>query len=310
MNDNLIWAEKYRPKQLAATILPSTTLTDINNALINKNIQHLLFQGPAGTGKTTLAKVIALELNADLLFINASLDNSIDDIRMRVIQYASSVSFNGGSKIVLLDEFDGMSTAAQQSLRGVLEEFPNTRFIFTCNFPNKIIDAIHSRCMTVDFKIPKDEVGPLQAKFFKRALDILKDEGVVFAKDVVASLIKKNFPDFRKTLNELQRYSSGGSIDAGVLSDPLDLQFDVLIGLLKDKDFTEMRKWVGANSDISPSVLFRTFYDKASDLMDASSIPQVIIILADYDYKSTSVVDTQILVAACLTELMMETKWK
>lgn len=307
--ENLIWAERFRPKTLAEAILPEATRKMVRDALDSGNVPHLLLCGTAGTGKTTLARVIADELGADLLFINASL-TGIAAIRMNVIQFASSVSFGGGLKIVVFDEFDGSSAESQQSMRGIIEEFPNTRFIFTCNFKNKVIDAIHSRCVVVDFKTTKAEAPQLQSKFFKRVLEILKQENVEFDKASVAELVKKSYPDFRKTLNELQRYGASGKIDAGILLNQSEAQFDELIGYLKDKDFSEMRRWVGVNSDIDPQTLFRMIYDRAGDLLDPQSIPQTILTLADYQYKSSQVADSQILVAAALVEIMVSAQWR
>lgn len=312
MNDklnNLVWAEKYRPRTLDEAILPEDTKTMVRDALKNGNIPHFLFCGSAGTGKTTLAKIIVNTLDADMLFINASIDG-IDAIRMKVIQYASTVSFNGGLKFVLFDEFDGMSAPGQQSLRGVIEEFPNTRFLFTCNFKNKIIDAIHSRCVVVEFKVSREESPKLQSNFFKRIVQILDTEKIEYSKPVVAELVKKYYPDFRRTLNELQRYSASGTIDSGILLNQTETSFNELIGHLKSKDFTNMRKWVGLNVDMDTQTIFRTFYDQAVNLWDSSYVPVAIISLGEYSYRTNMVADPQILVAAFLTEVMAGAKWK
>lgn len=314
MTDNeslnkMVWAEKYRPTTVNDAILPDSTRKVVTDAISAGNIPHLLLCGTAGTGKTTLARVIANEFNADLLFINASLEG-IDAVRMKVIQFASSVSFGGGIKIVLLDEFDGASAQQQQSLRGVIEEFPNARFFFTCNFKNKVIEAIHSRCVVIDFKTTKEESPKLQSKFFRRIVDILKQENVKFEPPVIAELVKKFYPDFRRTLNELQRYSSSGVIDVGILSDQTEDQIKKLIAHLKDKNFPEMRRWVGSNPDIDPQTLFRSLYDQAGTLMEPACIPQIILHLAEYSYKCSMVADPQILVAACLTEVMVNASWK
>lgn len=306
--NNLVWAEKYRPQRLEDVILPEATKKIVADALDSGNIPHFSFVGSAGIGKTTLARVIAKSLDADLLFINASLDTGIDTIRMKVTQFSSSVSLSGGFKIVLLDEADGMTAAGQQSLRGVIEEFPNTRFIFTYNFRNKIIDAIHSRCLEIDFKISKEDAPKLQMRFFKRILEILDNEHVKYDKASVAELVKKHYPDFRKTLNVLQGYASGGSIDSGVLIDSHEQNIKELVGYLKDKNFGNVRKWVGQN-DLEPEIVFRAIYDLSSKDMKPECVPNVVILLADYLYKASMVADTQIIVAAALTELMMVAKW-
>jgi len=307
--NNLVWAEKYRPDTLEDAILPESTKNLVADSIKNGSIPHFLFTGTAGTGKTTLARIITKLLDADLLFINASLDNGIDSIRMRVTQFSSSVSLSGGVKFVLLDEADGLTAAGQQGIRGVIEEFTNTRFIFTCNFKNKIIEAIHSRCVVVDFKVSKEESPKLQSKFFKRMCQILDTENIEYEKPVVAELVKKFYPDFRRTINELQRYSASGKIDSGILINTTELAYKELIGHLKNKNFTEMRKWVGANADIDSTTLFRSLYDMSSNLLTPKCLPSVIITLADYLYKSTMVADQQIIIAAALTELMLQGEW-
>ena len=308
--NSLVLAEKYRPNNLDECILPEATLKLVKDAIANNKIPHFLFTGTAGIGKTTLARVIAKTIDADMLFINASLETGIDTIRMKVIQFSSTVSFTGGPKIVMLDEADGMTTASQQSLRGVIEEFPNVRFIFTCNFKNKMIEALHSRCVVVDFKIPKEESQNIQMKFFKRLIEILGKENIEYDKPTVAALVKRNFPDFRKTLNEIQRYSVGGKIDSGILIDANSSNFDELLKTLRDKNFTEMRKWVGSNSDIEPHLIFNMLYESSSTKLRPECLPEIILILADYTYKASMVIDPQIIVAACLTEFMMKAAWQ
>jgi DNA polymerase III delta prime subunit len=307
--DNIVWAEKYRPRTLDEAILPEGTKTTVRDALDNGNIPHFLFCGGAGTGKTTLARIIANENEADLLFVNASLEG-VDAVRQRVVQFASTVSFSGGLKFVLLDEFDGASPAQQQSMRGVIEEFPNTRFLFTCNFKNKVIDAIHSRCVVIDFKATKAESPKLQMKFFKRILTILDTENVKYDKPVVAELVKKFYPDFRRTLNELQRYSSSGSIDSGILVNHDAAVYEELLSAVKKKNFDKMRAWVGENSDIEFDTIFKMFYDSASELLKPECIPSIVMVLAEYQYKASMVADPEILVAACMTEIMPRAVWK
>jgi len=306
--NSLVWAEKYRPKKLEDAILPESTKKMIRDLLDSGNIPHFLFTGTAGTGKTTLARIIANELDADLMYINASLEG-IDAVRLNVIQFSSSVSFGDGIKIVLLDEFDGASAQQQQSLRGVIEQFPNTRFIFTCNFKNKVMDAIHSRCQVIDFKVPKTEIPKLQAAFFKRVITILETENIEYDKPAVAELVKKFYPDFRSTLNALQSYSSSGKIDTGILVNQTDALIEELAKHLKVKNFTEMRKWVGNYNDMEPEVVFRGLYDKVIPQLDPRCVPSVIVTLGDYMYKCSQVADTEVLVAAALTHFMSEAVW-
>ena len=307
--ENLVWAEKYRPKTLEDAILPDATKKMVADAMANSSVPHFLFTGSAGTGKTTLARIIASTLDCDLLFINASLETGIDNIRMKVVQFASSVSFSGNGKMVLFDEFDGASTAAQQSLRGIIEEFPSTKFIFTCNFKNKVIDAIHSRCVVVDFKTSQAESPKLQTKFFRRVLTILKTESIEADNGVVAELVKKYYPAFRRTLNELQRYAAGGKIDSGILLNQSEAQFSELFTALEKKNFKDMRNWVGNNPDIDPVTIFRTLYDLSATKLKPQCVPGIILTLADYSYKSAFVADPQIVVSACLVEFMSQAEW-
>lgn len=308
--NNLVWAEKYRPSTLEQAILPESTKKMIRSAIDSNNLPHLLLCGTAGTGKTTLVRLIANETDSDLLFINASLNGNIDTIRTQVIQFSSTVSMTGGNKIVVLDECDGMTQSAQQSLRGVIEEFKNTRFFFTCNFPNKVIDAIHSRCTVIDFKTTKEEAPKLQGKFFKRVCEILTNEQVEFEKPVVAELIKKNYPDFRKILNELQRYGSSGKIDSGILLNQTEETFAVLIKALKEKNFTDMRKWVGNNPDFEVHTVNRMLFDMSFDNLEPKCIPELILKLDDYNIESMTTPDKQITLTASLIETMMIAVWK
>ena len=305
-----VWAEKYRPNTVAECILPSETKKQVTDMIANGNIPHLLLSGSAGTGKTTLARAIVNEVEGELLFINASLENGIDTIRTKVMQFSSTVSLEGKPKFLLFDEFDGLSRNAMESLRGIIEEFKNVRFFFTCNFRNRIIDAIISRTVEINFVVPAGEKSKLQTQFFKRIVEILKKENVEFDQKAVAELVQKNYPDNRKILNELQRYAAGGSIDAGVLVDQSKSHMKDLLKILKEKNFTEMRKWVAKNTDIEPQTLFREIYDSANEQLQPNCIPGVIILLADYGFKSTHSVDQEILIAASLTELMATATWK
>lgn len=308
--ETVVWAEKYRPKTVDECILPASVKTQVKDMIANGNVTHLLLSGTAGTGKTTLARSIVNEMGGEMLFINASLESGIDTIRTKVMQYSSTVSFSGEQKFVLFDEFDGMSRNSMESLRGIIEEFKNIRFIFTCNFRNRIIDAIVSRTTTIDFKVSGADKKQLILQFFKRVLSILDGEGVTYDKKVIADLVQKHFPDFRRTLNELQRYSSSGAIDAGILANHSKDAFKELFSMLKDKNFTEMRKWVAQNSDIEPQALFRDLYDNAYELLETKSIPQLVLILADYSFKCSHSVDQEIMVAAAMTEIMASVTWK
>lgn len=310
MIEQIVWAERYRPKTLDDCILPAATKQQLKDMVNSGNITHLLMTGSAGTGKTTAARAIIADMGGEFLFINSSLENGIDTIRTKVMQYSSSVSLEGKPKFVLFDEFDGVSRNSQQALRGIIEEFKNIRFFFTGNYKNQIIDAIVSRTISIDFSIPNSERTKLQAQFFKRVVEILKTEKVEFEPKTVAELISKHFPDNRRILNELQRYSAGGKIDSGILIDQAKNNMAELITALKEKNFPEMRKWVSKNGDIEPQTIFRELYDMASEQMKPACIPQLVMTLADYGYKSTHSVDQEILMAAALTEVMAGVQWK
>jgi DNA polymerase III delta prime subunit len=260
---------------------------------------------------TTAAKAICDEIGADVLYINASLENGIDVLRSKISQFASTVSFGDGIKVVILDEADGLNASTfQPALRGFIEAFSeNCRFILTCNYVNKLIEPIHSRCSIIDFKISKEEKQVLAGKFFKRATEILKLEGIEFDQKVVAEVVTKHFPDYRRVLNELQRYSVSGKIDSGILVNQTADSFKDLVKLIKDKNFTEVRKWVGTN-DTDTIALFRDFYDYSNEYVEPASIPQLILILADYQYKASFVADQELNLMAALTEIMSSIQFK
>lgn len=308
--NNLLWAEKYRPAMLDDVIISDDTKKMIRDAINGGNIPNMVLHGSAGTGKTSVCKVIANEIGADLLYINASMERSIDVIRDRVVSFSSSVSFSGGPKIVLLDEAEGLTGLAQNSLRGVVEEFTSTRFFFTTNHINKIIDPIRSRCVNISFKIDSAQKSKIASKFFKRVCYILDTESIKYQKPVVAELVTKYFPDFRRVLNELQRYSMSGEIDAGVLANSSEQTFRELFDAMKDKNFGQVRKWVGAHSDVDPQILFREIYDHGAELFEPQCIPQIILILSDYGFKATHSVDSEILIAAFCVEVMVTAQWK
>ncbi len=307
-----IWSEKYRPITIDECVLPQRIKDQAKGLISSGNIPSLLFTGSAGIGKTTLAQAIAHEMGADFMKINASSEGNIDMLRTKLSQFASTVSFTDSRKITLLDEADGLSQTVQQALRGFMEEYShNHTIIFTCNFSNKIIDAIKSRCNIFDFKITKEEKTELQLEFSKRVFKILDNEDVTYDKRIVAELVIKKFPDFRSVLNTLQGYAAGGNIDAGILLDMSDQVFASLITALKNNKFGDMRKWVAEHSDIDQTILYRTFYDKASELIQPKSIPELIMLLGEYSYKSSFVPDTEINTAAFLTSVMLSSiEWK
>jgi len=309
--NEFMWAQKYRPKKVNDCILPEATKRMVLGAIESGEIPHLLFYGPPGMGKTTLGYAIANELKADVLYVNASMERGIDLMRTRVQQFASTMSLEDGPKIIIMDEADGVTHDGQNALKGALEAFSsNCRFIFTANRVHKIIDPIKSRCTAIDFRIDPSEKTRLAATFYKRIVEILNAEKVTFEAKVVAKLVERNFPDFRKTLNELQRYSMGGAIDSGILVNYSQENFKDLIRSLKEKDFKAMREWVGKNQDIDSSTIFRTVYDIADTAMKPQSLPNLIVILADYGYKSVFCTDQQINTTACMLEIMQGCEWE
>lgn len=312
IGNDFLWVEKYRPKLIEDVILTSETKTIFNQFYEDGEIPNLLLTGRAGTGKTTVAKALLESLDKDYIIINGSLYGNIDTLRNDIQNFASTVSIGGGRKYVILDEADYLNPqSTQPALRNFMEEFSkNCGFILTCNYPNKILKELKSRCSVIDFKIPTEEKQKIAAQFFSRAVNILNQEEIKFDKKVVAEVVSKYFPDFRRTLNELQRYAATGKIDEGILSNLLEESFKKLVDYMKQKDFTHVRKWVAEHSDIEPHELFRKFYDTASTTMKPSSIAQAVLIIADYQYKSSFVVDQEINTVACLTEVMVEVEFK
>lgn len=307
-----LWVEKYRPTKVKDCILP-TNIKDIFQGFVtNKNIPNLLLNGPAGTGKTTIARALCEELECDYMFINSSRERGIGTLRTEIGVYASSMSLYGGRKVIIMDEADGITPDAQDALRGAIEEFSsNCSFILTCNFKAKLIAAINSRMATVEFKFPKEERPKIAQDFLVRLEEILKLEQIPYDVKVLPEFILKYFPDFRKILNECQKYStSSGAINIGILSTLREESFKELMKFLKEKKFTEMRKWVGSNSDIDSSTLFRMIYDNLTTQLEPTSIPQAILTLADYQYKSAFVADPEINIVACLTEVMVNCTFK
>lgn len=305
---NALWVEKYRPQSIDECILPAD-LKAVFNDMVEKGVpQNLLLSGGAGCGKTTVAKALCNEVGADWIMVNCSEDGNIDTLRTRIRNFASTVSFAGGNKVVILDEFDyANSQSMQPALRGFIEEFAdNCRFILTANFKNRIIQPIHSRCTCINFSFSKEDMARMNAEYMKRCMDILTEEGVGYEKEVLARLIMRYSPDFRRILNELQRYSVAGTIDVGVLATEGDVNVKDLMASMKAKNFANVRSWVVQNLDNDQTRIFRKIYDALSEHLESKSIPAAILIIAEYQYKSGFVVDQEINMTACLVELMME----
>ena len=314
-DENPIWTERYRPKTIEDTILPQAIKNTFHEYKNRKVIPNLLLSGSAGCGKTTAAKALMNEIDADYIMINGSLDRNIDTLRHEIMQFASTMSFTGKRKFVIIDEADGLNAdSTMKALRGFMEEFSaNCGFILTCNVKSKIIEPIHSRCAVIDFRMPaltSEEGSTLAAQAFKRVKHILDSEGVEYDPKVVVALIRKHYPDFRRLINELQRASANGKIDSSVLSLDTRTEIEKLVGLLRGKNFREMRSWVEKNSDISSAQVFRSLYDKAYDWVEPSDIPNLVLLIGEYSYKSSFVADTEINLAAFLTQVMAEISFK
>ena len=312
MNTDFLWVEQYRPKTIDDCILPDS-LKSLFLAFIKKGeISNMLFSGTAGIGKTTVAKALCNQMNCDWIMINGSEEGGIDVLRNKIKNFASTVSLSGGKKVVILDEADYLNPqSTQPALRGFVEEFhKNCRFILTCNFKNRIIEPLHSRFSNIEFKVNPKDKPKLASRLFERAIYILKEQNVSYEDKVLVELITKHFPDFRKLINELQRYSVSGSIDAGILVNVSDENLKTLVTHLKGKAFSDMRKWVVNNLDNDPVKIFRKIYDTLYINLEPSTIPHAVLIIADYQYKSAFVADQEINLVACLTELMSQVKFK
>lgn len=307
-----LWVEKYRPSKIDECILPKNLKETFKQFVQSGELPNFLFCGTAGVGKTTVAKALCNEIGAEYLLINGSEESGIDTLRTKIKSFASTVSLTDAKKVVILDEADYLNpNSTQPALRGFIEEFSNNcRFIFTCNYKNRIIDPLHSRCSVIDFKIENAEKQEIAAAFFKRTIGILKTENIEADQKVVAELVTKHFPDWRRVLNELQRYSVSGKIDSGILVNMTEDSFKDLLKNMKDKNFTEVRKWVAKNGDSETINIFRQLYDTASVNMEPASIPQLVLILADYQYKAAFVADHELNLMAALTEVMSSCKMK
>jgi DNA polymerase III delta prime subunit len=311
-DEMFLWVEKYRPQKIDECVLPQALKDTFRQYVEQGELPNFLFTGSAGVGKTTIAKALCNEIGAEYMMINGSEESGIDTLRTKIKGFASTISLTDAKKVVILDEADYLNAnSTQPALRGFIEEFANNcRFILTCNFKNRIIEPIHSRCAVIEFKIDNKDKQEIAATFFKRAVTILKKEQIEFDPKVVAELITKHFPDYRRILNELQRYSVSGKIDSGILVNMSEESFKGLIKLLKEKDFTEVRKWVSKNSDSDTTSLFRELYDSAATTIEPNSVPQLVLILADYQYKAAFVADHELNIMAALTEIMAQCKFK
>tara|TARA_R110000782_G_scaffold1129_2_gene4416 strand:+ start:5042 stop:5983 length:942 start_codon:yes stop_codon:yes gene_type:complete len=313
MLNDFLWVEKYRPKTVQDTILTSELKATFQQFVDQKNVPNLMLTGRAGVGKTTVAKAMLGEIGADYITINGSMNGNIDTLRIDISNFASSISFTGGRKYVILDEADYLNpNSTQPALRNFMEEFSNNcGFILTCNFKNRIIEPLHSRCSIVDFTLPSAQKPKLASQFFKRTCGILDGEGIQYDPKSVAEFIQIYFPDWRRCLNELQRYASTGKIDAGILANKSDDSINTLINFMKEKKFTELRKWVAENTDIDSAVLYRQLYDiLPQKIRSTQSVASAIIILAEYQYKEAFVANSEINRVAALATLMAEADWK
>jgi len=309
MTDNFLWVERYRPKTIDDCILSNTIKGTLNDLVKEERVPNLMFTGPAGVGKTTVARAICDMTNSDYIIINGSDEGRmIDTLRTKMTQFCSTISLKGGRKVVIIDEADYMNPdSVQPAMRGFIEKFTeNCSFIFTCNYKNRIIEPIHSRCAVVDFTSPKSEKPEIANAFLNRCDHILKSENIEYDKRVIVELINKHFPDFRRMLNEMQRYSTSGQIDSGILANIGELNLNALVSALREKNFPNMRQWVTSNVDNDPASIYRKIYDKLYEVVDKNSIPQAVLIIADYQYKSAFVADQEINLVACLIELMAE----
>jgi DNA polymerase III delta prime subunit len=312
MPETFLWVEEYRPKDVKSCILPKNLKDTFLEFIKKGDVPNLILSGGPGVGKTTIAKAVLDELNCTSIMINGSEESGIDVLRTKIKNFASTVSLHGGRKYIILDEADYLNPqSTQPALRGFMEEFhKNCGFILTCNYKNRLIPALHSRCGVVEFTIPNSEKPKLASQFFERVETILQEKNVKYDKRVVAEVINKHFPDWRRILNELQRYSVSGTIDAGILINISEVNIKELMLSMKNKEFTNVRKWVVDNLDNDPVRLLKSIYNNMYEYVDGPSIPHVVIVLGEYQYKSAFVADQEINMLACLTEVMARAKFK
>ena len=310
--DDFLWTEKYRPTNIDELVLPKTLKDTLKEFVAQGDIPNLILSGGPGVGKTTAAKALIEELGLTYMMVNGSEESGIDFLRTQIKNFASTVALHGGRKYLILDESDYLNAqSTQPALRGFMEEFhKNCGFILTCNYKNRLIEPLQSRCSTIDFSVPKSEKKQLAEQFFQRVMDILSKENIKYEPKAVAEVINKFFPDWRKVLNELQRYSASGKIYAGILLDISEVNIKALMNYMKGKEFTNVRKWVVDNLDNDPTRLFRHIYNHLYTYMDGGSIPHAVVILGEYQYKAAFVADQEINTLACLTEIMSRVKFK
>ena len=311
--DDFLWVEKYRPHKISDCVLPSDLSEPFSEFVEQGKVPNLILTGGPGTGKTTAARALCDETKTDYLMVNGSDEGrNIDTVRTTLNQFCSSISMTGNRKAIIMDEADYMNPdSVQPALRGFIEKFGNNvSFLFTCNYPSRIIDPIHSRCSVLDFSIPVNEKPKIAEEYLFLVEGILQKEDIKFERKVLIQLIMKHFPDFRRVLNELQRYSASGTIDTGILSSLEEVNVGELVNFLKTKKFSDMRKWANSNMDTDTARIFRRLYDSLSSHLKPQSVPQAVLIIADYQYKSAFVVDQEVNLVACLTEIMVECEFK
>ena len=310
--ETFLWAEQYRPKTVDDCVLPNSLKNTFKVFVEKGDVPNLILSGGPGVGKTTIAKAVLDEIGATSMMINGSEESGIDVLRTKIKNFASTVSLEGGRKYLILDEADYLNASSTQpALRGMIEEFhKNCGFILTCNYKNRLIEPLHSRCSVIDFSIPAGEKQKLASEFFTRTITVLEECQVKYDKRVVAEVINKFFPDWRRVLNELQRYSVSGEIDAGILVDMAEINIKELMKFMKEREFTNVRKWVVNNLDMDSVRLIRSIYDSLYTFLDHSTIPHAVCILADYSYRGAFVADQEINTLACLTEMMAKCKFK